>query len=199
MNKRINPPCSGLGLVEILIAIAVVGILAALAAPSMAGFMERRRIIAVTNEVADVINFARLESRANNFGTTIYMQSDPQQRMSCLAVTKANTTHVCKCYESGNVCSPGFLNIPFLRKYQLFYSDSSIRISAGAASWDASPNHPGNGSLTFEPNYVIPSASGVKLRVAGTLTGAALTVSVEDSGFIKICSNVGQLGGYKAC
>lgn len=62
-NRRALPPRgSGFSLVELLVTIAVVGILASIAAPSFQSMLEKRRLIAATEGVYAHLQFSRSEA-----------------------------------------------------------------------------------------------------------------------------------------
>ena len=52
---------SGLTLIEILVGLGVLGILVAVALPSMADLLEKRRVIAAADEVAGMLTYAKAE------------------------------------------------------------------------------------------------------------------------------------------
>ncbi|WP_163592583.1 pilus assembly FimT family protein, partial [Klebsiella pneumoniae] len=49
----------GLTLVETLVTVTVLGVILAVAAPSLRDLMERRRVIAAATELASMINYAK--------------------------------------------------------------------------------------------------------------------------------------------
>lgn len=86
--------CHGLSLVELLVTIAVVGILATLAAPSFQSMLERRRLIAATEGVYAHIQFAR--SEAVKFGRDTNLNVSVKTGTPwCLGIS--NATANCDC------------------------------------------------------------------------------------------------------
>ena len=65
----------GFTLIEVLVGLAIFGVVLAVATPSLSEFMERRRVIAAANEVAGVINYAR--SQPNVIGDKVTVQMTP--------------------------------------------------------------------------------------------------------------------------
>ncbi|MGS2743449.1 GspH/FimT family pseudopilin [Halomonas sp. LS-001] len=71
----------GFTLLELLVALAVAGILATLVAPSFAGFLARQQLASDVNEVVSALSFARSEAikRRQEVAATIDSTSDTWQ------------------------------------------------------------------------------------------------------------------------
>lgn len=79
----------GFTLVELMVALALVGILATLAAPAFQGAMERSRADSDMNELRTALNFARLE--AINKSRLIAVAAADQGWASGMTVTDGNS------------------------------------------------------------------------------------------------------------
>jgi type IV fimbrial biogenesis protein FimT len=180
----------GIGLIEILVALVIVGIIAAIATPSMAGFLERRRIIAATDEVANLIRFAQTEARTNGRGTRILLQDGTANGMSCASVVSLNPASLCKCYESSCTTSGERL----FRSYQLLHNSTTVSFSASAPRWGIPAN-----TIKITKTDKEVDVKGVVIEVTGSITGARLRIALQDTGFLKICSVGNGFVGYPVC
>lgn len=183
----------GFSLVELIVAVAVLGVIAAAAMPSMADFLERRRVIAAANELAGIIAYARSESNAIGDKVSLHLEKDPQGLVSCAAVSTQVGADRCQCYRPANViCTPGASKL--LRHYVLPKSNG-VEFTASALSWDTM-----NYRVTFQRSQQwMNGEKGVSIMVAGRRTGAKLKVEVSDLRLAKLCSPDGTIGGYPVC
>jgi type IV fimbrial biogenesis protein FimT len=183
---------AGLGLVELLIAIAVLGVLLAVAVPSLTEFMERRRIAAVAGELASILNYAKSETNTIGDVVTVHMENDPAHTMSCIAVTTQTTFDTCKCYQSAiQICAGG--ESVSLRLFQVPYEEST-RFVASAAEWPG-----GDRAISVSRNKHFSDIQGVGLTVTGQHTAAQLRVEYNDAGRVRVCSPQGSFSGYPSC
>ncbi|MGQ3050734.1 MAG: pilus assembly FimT family protein, partial [Roseateles sp.] len=61
----------GVGLIEILVAVAIVGVLLAAATPSLSDFMERRRVFAAAGDLSYLSACANSEANVIGAGVTV--------------------------------------------------------------------------------------------------------------------------------
>jgi type IV fimbrial biogenesis protein FimT len=180
----------GVGLVEILIGILVVGVLVAAAIPSMTGFLERRRVIATANELTGILAYAKAETNVIGTGVTVNLQDDPTGQMSCAAVGTASMMGFCRCYNApSQVCSGGSA---LLRLFQLPRSNG-VRFQASATTWGA------NQVVTFSRDSHAQLERDVKITVTGQRTGAQLRININDARMVSTCSPNGGIKGYPVC
>lgn len=183
---------AGLTLVEILVALGVLGILMAIAVPSMADLLERRRVIAAADELAGILNYAKAETNSVVEQLVVRFEPDPNNRMSCAAVTTiGGFDSRCKCYLPVNNMCPNS-SAKGLRAYQLPLDH--VRFSAHATTWVSVANQ-----IKFVREQMNVGAEGFYLEVVGQRRGYTLRVQVNAAGRIKVCAPNGDMSGYSTC
>ena len=187
-------PARGLSLVELMVAVAVLGILVAAAVPSLAGLLERRRVIAVAQELAGILNYARSETNVNGQMVNVHLEKDPEGKLSCaMANIHTGTQHLCKCYrDPENMC--GGWPVQILRVFQIENSNG-VSFEASATDWGPLRRP----ILNFERGKYFPEISGVKITVTGKRTGAQLRVEINEVNRVRICSPDSSMGGFTPC
>eukprot|EP00042_Codosiga_hollandica_P003974 m.934317 g.934317 ORF g.934317 m.934317 type:complete len:198 (-) comp205767_c0_seq1:507-1100(-) len=184
---------SGLTLVEILTGVAVLSILMAIAAPSMADLLEKRRVIAATDEIAGILAYAKAETNSTNSKLIVQFDVDPNlnRTMSCAAVVTASSWNQCKCWQpANNVCPAGSSRL--LRLFQLPLQHVRFA-SAGTFVY------PFDNQIMFDRDQATISVEGFHVDVVGQRKGYALRVEVNTAGRVKICSPNGDMSGYATC
>lgn len=184
---------SGITLIEMMVGLAVVGVVLAMAAPSFSALLERRRVIAAAGEVSNMFAFAR--SEANVVADTLLMHMEPVPsevgQFSCIRISAGSVTDFCRCDLAAKmVC--GFGSGKLLREFVL-PRDTNVR-------FDASP------TKGFPP-YVVNFKRDVhstdvmvaQVTVKGTRTGAQLRVEYNGVGRIRTCSPDGSISGFSKC
>lgn len=186
----------GLTLIEILVAVAIVGVVLAVATPSLSDLLERRRVIAAANEVADVIHFARSQPNVTADRVTLHFDRDPgnenSDKTSCVAVVTQSGNDKCKCYETP-VCSNALSVL--LRLYQL-PNERGVSFEAGAKSWGTSSK---KNTLQFSRSQVVTDGSDIQVTVKGSRSGALLRLEINSLGRVRICSPNDSISGYGKC
>lgn len=183
----------GVGLVEILVGIVIMGVLLAVAVPSLTSFMERRRVMAVTDELNSIIAYAKSETNAIGDSVTIHLEDDPSNLVSCAAVVTQTLVDVCRCYYAPSQICPVGGGSKMLRLFQLPRSDG-VSFQATALSWGAS-----NQTLTFSRNTHFRFEQGVSLTVTGQRTGVQLKIDINEAGRASTCSPGGGIAAFPAC
>ncbi|RTL39001.1 MAG: prepilin-type N-terminal cleavage/methylation domain-containing protein [Burkholderiales bacterium] len=181
----------GITLIELMVAVAVLGVLLAVAAPSLSDLLERRRVAAVADELAGVLTYAKAETNATNSQLFVRFDPDPNQSMSCAAVVTTSGLNRCRCYLSPTSVCPR-TSSELLRLFQL--PRDHVRFSASATNWAGSPNY-----IIFEREQMGIQTQGFQLNVVGMRRGYALRVEVNTAGRVKICSPNGDMTGYATC
>lgn len=182
----------GLGLVEVMVGLAVLGVLSAAAIPSMLDLLERRRVVAVGLEIANILNFARSETNVNGDKITVHLEKDPSGVLSCASVNVHHAADVCLCYlPATNMC--GKSKIVPVRVFQLKNADG-VSFGASASSWGDIPER-----LTFSRNLHFAEAADVQVNVKGRRTGAQFRVEMNLANRVRICTPDGSINGFPTC
>lgn len=182
----------GFTLIEVLVGLAIFGVIAAIATPALSEFLERRRVIAAANEVAGVINYARAQPNVIGDKVTVHLENDDSQRISCVAVvTFSGGADNCVCYETP-VCTGGASVL--LRAFQL-PNEHGVSFEATATSWGTSRDH----TLTLLRAQATMDASDVAINVTGRRSGAQLRLEINNLGRVRICSPNSSINGYGTC
>jgi type IV fimbrial biogenesis protein FimT len=180
---------AGLTLVELLMTVAVLGVLLAVAIPSLMDLMERRRIVAVAGEVVSIFNYAK--SEANALPDTLTMNLQPNTAYSCIRVNTSASYDGCRCTVSpADACKTG--TAVMLREFLL--PRSSTVSFAASGTWNAKPY-----TMTFERNRHHSDVRDVKITVTGARTGAKLRVDYNDAGRVSICAPDATMSGFPSC
>ena len=169
----------GFTLLELAIVIVVLAILAATAAPSMATFIETRRIDGIATRLASDIQFVRSEALARNRALRLSFRS--HAGASCWIV-HTGTAAQCDCPAPGPaVCVGGAAEI---KTVQLPTSGGITLI-------------PNVGSIAFDPLHGTSTPTGT-LRLTAS-SGRAVHHVVNVMGRARSCSPGGAVPGYRAC
>lgn len=187
----------GVTLIEMLVGIAVLGIVLATAVPSMSGMLERRRVIAAAGEIASIFAQARSESASLGTKINVHLEDVPASvgDFSCVRLSTQAGADTCRCNRSAErVCSIGAGRL--LREY-LLPRDSSVTFSA-TGDWGSSDH-----VVTLMKGRYLNDATGdtnnVQVTVVGTRTQAKLRVDYINSGRVRTCSPDGSIGGFPVC
>ncbi len=189
--RTLKTRLSGLTLIEILVGLGVLAILLAVAAPSMADLLERRRVIAAADEVAGILTYAKAETNATSAVLITRFDPDPSAKMSCAAVVTTAGLNKCKCYFSAEDICPGTTSRS-LRLFQLPLEH--VKFSAAATSWAGAANQ-----IRFTREQMGVDTQGFHVDVVGLKKGYALRVDLNTAGRVKICSPAGDMTGYARC
>lgn len=181
----------GITLVELMVAVAVLGVLLAVAAPSLSDLLERRRVIAVADEVANLLTYAKAETNSTNSQLFVRFDPDPARTMSCAAVVTTAGLNRCRCYLAPSAVCTG-TSSQLMRLFQLPLEH--VRFSARATSWAGTPNY-----IIFDREQMGILTTGFQVNVVGMRRGYALRVEVNTAGRVKICSPNADMTGYATC
>lgn len=173
MNKH-----AGFTLTELMITLAVLGVLAALAAPSFSNFLKNERIVAEANDLVGSFYLARTEALKRNRRVTICKSSNPEAAAPACDATAS--------WEDG---------------YIIFTDgDPNASIAANAAFEPAGPNNevlvkaqlPLGGRLTLRPR---PGDATIQTYVSYIPRGLTRRVVADgadaQSGVFRLCDDRG--------
>ncbi|MCY4756891.1 prepilin-type N-terminal cleavage/methylation domain-containing protein [Pelomonas aquatica] len=183
--------CRGLTLVEVLVALVVLGVIVALASPSLADMMERRRVVAAMGELTSMINFAKSETNAVGDVLDLHLEPSVDSQISCARLVTQSVFDTCGCdVASAKVCRNG--SSAMVREF-LLPKSTGVSFLATADSW------PAGNALSFTRNLHYATPQNFRLTVTGQRTGAQLRIQLNDMGRVHVCSPSASIGGYPAC
>jgi len=169
----------GISLIELAVVMAVLAILAASAAPSMAGFLETRRLDGAATRLASDVHFVRSEALARNRPLRLSFRSHAAG--SCWIV-HTGTAAQCDCPAPGPaVCTGGATQIKTVH----------LPAPEGIALI------PNVGSIAFDPLHGTSTPTGTLRLVASS--GRAVHHVVNVMGRARSCSPSGAVPGYRPC
>ncbi|MDT8998722.1 hypothetical protein RQP53_05505 [Paucibacter sp. APW11] len=180
--KSVRKPI-GVGIVEVLATLAIVGILLAVAAPSFSDFLDRRRVEAATTEFASDIAFSKALIASNTTNINLSIGS------ACYSVAffAGNTT--CP-------CEPPIPNICLVSPTAQAQTQKTVQKTNGIR-FSTSPQVQSNQRIiAIQASEVLPQPAYVEI------TGArsnSLRVEIGPVGRVRICSVSGNFSGYPTC
>lgn len=184
---------AGLTLVEALVGVAVLGILLAVATPSLNDWIERRRVIAITSEIVSIFNYAKSETNVVEGDLIMHMEPVTQGEVSCLLLVTLSSIDTCSCAQASSRKCEGSSS-KRLRELVLA-KDSGVSFEATGNWSDGGINY----VVPFSRNRRYTDFSNVQLDVKGRRSGAQMRVEYNNVGRLRICSPEGSMGGYPAC
>lgn len=193
----------GLTLIEILVGLGVLAVVLAVAIPSMADLLEKRRVTAAAEEVAGILTYAKAETNANN--TLLFVRFDPSSSMSCAVVVTTAGANSCRCYYPANDICPNTASRS-LRLFQL--PKKHVSFKAFASHWAAGPNY-----IRFGREQMALETTDFQVDVMGLGKGYTLRVEANEVGRVRICAPTAvrapvppavaplfrQMSGYPSC
>ncbi len=170
---------AGFTLLELLIAIVVLAVVAATAIPSLAAFLDARRLDGAATQLAADIQLARREAAARN--RTVRVSLRNAGAATCWIVHTGAAAD-CRCGADGRaVCDAGALAIA---STTLGDADR-LRVEGNVAS------------MLFDPLHGTTTPAGT-LRVLDSRSRSVQHV-VNVAGRVRSCSPGGTLSGWPAC
>jgi len=168
----------GVSLVEVMVTMAVLGVILALAAPSFADMLNRRRVQAVAEQISTDLAFARAESGLRPRGVTVYF------RQNCYSMAYFSTGANCVCTRDGNACN----NVTTELKTARVPANIGVSFAPSTAS----------GLVGFQSPQMTPSPADFSVLVSG-VRGAQLRVELNSTGRVRTCSPNSSFSGVAAC
>lgn len=173
---------SGVTLLELMVAVAVLGILAAIAVPYYGDYIQRQRLIGAAEAIYGQMQLAKRAAISNNTTVNFLVQG-------------AGSSNWCATYSEdlsvSSDCSDGWVTSSSANQSMRIISENFPSVSLTELS---------SGASTI--GFVMP---GVSVRGPGTIeisTGSStlgnLRVSAQDGMSISICSTA-NLGRYEDC
>lgn len=178
----------GVTLVELVVTVAVVGVLAAVAFPGMSDFIDRQRLVNQMRAVADLAQFARSEAIKRSAAgqsdvKSIAMTINPGTGGSGWFVGLANGTAAC----SGSTC---------------VINEGGNSVAHGATATEcsgctmAAPT--AQQVVVFDLRGLATGGTSQAITLRSPL-GKQLSVTISRLGRVSACSPGGSVTGYPAC
>ncbi len=191
-NRRIR----GVSLLELLIAMAILGIIISVAMPSMAGFTVNSRLLSAAEQIHGHLQQARSESVARNAivyvnfsasGTTTWTYGMSLATGCTLATTTPATAGACVItVDSGDGDLLDTADRVLMRFPSTDYEDVTMAIASFSSGTQIVFNPVRGTSSSGQIN--LTSSSGRQMRVAVSLLGR-----------VEICSPGGSVKNYASC
>jgi len=182
-------PARGLTLIELLTVVAVLGIVLAIAAPSFADLMNRRRVQLVATELSTDLAYARSEAGLRNRRVNLQFQT-AGAGMSCYTVLVFDSgLFPCDCTRTpGSACQGGryelrTVQIPSVKGVSLIPSQELVATSS---------------ALEFQVPLLTAWPPTSSVRVRGS-RGFELEVQINPVGRVRVCSPDGSFSGVAQC
>lgn len=189
----------GFTLPELMIVVALIGVVLVLAGPSFSDYVSIQRLKSVNASLVTDVQFARSEAASR--GRQVFMQfrSGGGSGLSCytIYVDPANTRDRCDCTKApGSACPPGTDEIRTVQ-----FSPSQPVYLTVVSEEDDFSFHPLTGGIYFDPADVLrplPTPFVADTVIPG---GRKLRMTVGVGGRPTVCLPTGSVvtGGYPAC
>ena len=180
----------GVTLIELLIVLVILGVLAALAVPSMYEYIMRKRVEGVADELMANLRLMRTANMLNTKGWYTRLEFNGNASMTCYAVYAWDIGGVCSCLNPSG-CNA---HTQLFKVVQLPVS-GQVRVSPATGSLSALTFYTLNGLPT-------PNAKGTPNSIAIEVwapQGGRVKVSTNATGQPSICSVDGHQSAYPAC
>ncbi len=181
MNKRYT---MGISMIEVLVTVAVLGILATAAMPSMRDMIDTRKLKNQTESIADVLRLSRSEAmkRAASNNPKVVSATVSAGGPSAWFVGLSNTTTACT-DASTCVLVQGANSAPYM----------VTATECGGCSVATTAN-----LYTFSFRGVATVGGGSSVTVTSPMN-KTLRVDVSTTGRVSVCSPGGTIAGYATC
>lgn len=177
----------GVTLIELMVVLAVLGVILAVAAPSFADLVNKRRVAAAASELSTNLAYARSESALRN--ETIVVKFNASRSMTCYTVAVWGGLGNCDCTNGpGTACRRLFREL----------KTSQLLVPAGVTLTPDDGIRASLNAVTFDPPHSRPTPGGVGIRIVGN-RGYQLEVQINAIGRVLTCSPDGTFGGVARC
>ncbi len=179
---------SGVTLIELLVVLAVLGVLAAVATPSLQEFLMQQRLKSAAAELLADIQLARSTSLglASPLSfVNVNFRSNANVTCYSLAVV-ANAATNCDCTRATNICQ--FAGTAMTPPFRVSTVERSIGIAVAAPS-----------QIYFNSSGM-PTDRNARTLTVTSSTGLTLNVILGPTGFPRLCAPTGtNLSGVPSC
>lgn len=186
MLEAVNPSPHqrGLTLVELMIGLAFLGVLLAVAAPSLQGMVTAQRMRSAASELVTDIQFAR--SEAVRLNRPVIMAFGPDAVSACYTLYIRGVAGFCQCTRGvGNACLGG----PTELKTRGLPASQGITLN-GISAADTR-------DVTFDAQQGLPNTERFTIDIASP--AGSLRTLINPAGSISQCSPDGRVSGVARC
>lgn len=180
----------GFTLIELMVVVAVLGVLAAIAMPNMRDFIDRQRLVTQAREIANVMQLARSEAIAHSAAGDAAAKS--------IAVTVSPTAPWFVGLENGTVsCDPS--NTTTVNDCKINQGGNNVAhtVRANQCSGCTMVSPTAQQVLVFNLRGLVTGGTDQQITLQSPL-GKQLSITVSRLGRISVCTPNG-LVGHPAC
>jgi len=178
-----HKPRQGLTFIELMVAVVILGVLAAVGVPSMYEWVAKRRVQAAADELLTDLRYAKSIQLANNNKVAIRFASNAS--MACYVIYDLPLFGNCNCLNTNTpVCSS-----PAIREHKTvrFPVSGPVRLQtlAGSATMvrlDGITGLPVSGA-SFNVQVSAPSGGAIRVMTNGAFSAEACSASNQTSAF----------------
>ena len=174
-DRKARKQHAGVTLVELLVTVAIIGIIAAIASPALNGFIERQRLRAATEQVLAAVNTARTEATRQSRRLFLGVQAGNNGEW---AVGVGDTANCGQTLVNTTTCTVATVvgtttqNIPYVWSGLVDHNRISLTTNANTASID-----PVRGLVSTPVQITLSSPSGWQTQVLFSTLGRATACS----------------------
>lgn len=184
--------CSGVTIIEAVVALIVVGVIVTLTAPSMRGMMARHRVQGVQDALLTDLQLARSEmAQRSGTSTPVAVSFGSNAEVTCYTI-HANVPGIgCDCTRgAGSACTPIPMGTPSpeIKTLQL----------TRAAGVTLAASSPSSNRIEFAPPQGTVTPTDMVIDVQDAI-GGHLRTSVSGLGVPAVCSPDGSMRGVNPC
>jgi prepilin-type N-terminal cleavage/methylation domain-containing protein len=182
---------AGITLVEVMVALAVLGIVLAAAAPSLGDMMTKQRMRAVAAEISTDLAWARAESGLRP--QDVFVGFDKDDRVSCYTIHLIASFGQCKCTRAeGQSCSSALTDAPELKTMRLPVS-SNVQFEVSGTFANAMKLQ------SFKTPHMTAGVTDFKVDLKNSKNNLKLRLFLNGMGRVSICTPNNSFSGVPAC
>ena len=185
LNRRHKAKARGLTLVELMLGLVFLGVLMALAAPSLRSTMAAQRVRAINAELVTNVQFAR--SEAVRLNRPVLMTFGDDEHGSCYTIFLQSSNGYCQCTRGvGRACRGG--NTELKTQALTGLELAQIRGESNIQTHD----------ITFDARQGLPNHASFVIDVTSAVRGR-LRTQIGPTGSVSICTPDASIAGMPPC
>jgi type IV fimbrial biogenesis protein FimT len=192
----------GVSLIELLVGLAILGLLMALTVPSMKSFISKHKVSAINSELVADFYLARSEAVQRNQPVGVIFNQNSTMTCYTIYATEPISGN-CDCtLPLGRACGAGATLLAIELKTVRILNTTGVTITSSLPPVRDNLNHVVyTGIFTFQPPLGIPSTDtpeGFKILV-GSVDGGQLQTTSGMNGRQSVCTPDGSMTGVPRC